>query len=670
MRGVLVWTGGIAASVVLNGGLAAFLAAAVAPDPQPAPRVPDRQFDIASYPVPQTRAPQLDATGAVVPEAAAGGTRSSGRAVPQARAGASALPAERAPIIAASGPGLAPETPVGAALAPVAPRQVGLAPRAVVGQPARASAIAGAPVAALLAPGAVVSATPATGAALRPAAPTGAALAALDAPPLAILPLAVGGEAMVPVAPRQVGLAPRAVVGQPAQASAIAGAPVAALVAPGAVVSATPATGAALRPAAPTGAALSALDAPPLAIGPLIARGETLVRVASPSNPPLPASAPATEAARPVMALVVPTHAGLPRATPLAASAPTAPDAPSLAVASTVAPALTARVVPASFTPLAPVTGMATPATAPTPIALRQQGAAGTTIEQTSPPTTAAPSVRPTTERQSAALAWSGAAAAALDPVSLAAIQAFAQAGDPAGDGPRVRDAISGLLAQVPCARLQTVFDPATGALELRGHIPDPGLRAPVLAALSAQLGGAILLADATLILPRPQCDALAGVEAVGLPQSDEQVGDPRVIGERPFAAQWGFAAGEVLEFEMEAPDYPAYVYVDYFQSDGQVFHLQPSDLVPLRAVAPHVMFRTGSRGDGLPKVRFLISPPFGQEIMVAFASSAPLYDGLRPMAEPAAPYLEFLRGAVAQARAKDPAFRGEWYYFFVTTRP
>jgi hypothetical protein len=62
------------------------------------------------------------------------------------------------------------------------------------------------------------------------------------------------------------------------------------------------------------------------------------------------------------------------------------------------------------------------------------------------------------------------------------------------------------------------------------------------------------------------------------------------------------------------------------------------------------------------------VSPPYGQEIVVAFASTRPLYEGLRPTREPAGPYLDQLRESVAEARQLDPAYKGEWVYFFVST--
>ena len=281
-----------------------------------------------------------------------------------------------------------------------------------------------------------------------------------------------------------------------------------------------------------------------------------------------------------------------------------------------------------------------------------------------------APSLQPPAEATVAALAWSGGAGAEVDPVSLAAIQSFMQAGDvPVGAADPVRDGIEGLLASVPCSRLQTVFDPGTGALELRGHVPEEGLRGPVLTALRAQVGDAIPVAENVRILPRPQCGALAGIASAGLPQSEAQDRDPKVVGEGAHARVYTFQDGDRLEFELTGPDYPAFFYIDYFDAKGQVLHLQPNEYVPLEAVGIKEILPIGSDRTDKPSLSITVAPPFGQEIMVAFVSSEPLFEGLRPISEPAAPYLKDLQLAVAAARARDPQFKGEWVYFFVETR-
>jgi len=304
-----------------------------------------------------------------------------------------------------------------------------------------------------------------------------------------------------------------------------------------------------------------------------------------------------------------------------------------------------------------------------TPLALVQPAA--TALADRAPSAaTAAPAVSPVSERGTAELAWSG-AGGTVDPVSLAAIQAFMQPGDLASSDAnlgQLRDGIATLLASVPCARLQTRFIPETGTLELRGHIPENALRGPVLAALQAQIGGAIRVSDQLLILPRPQCGALAGIAAVGLPQSTDQLTNPRVVGPDAHVREYRYAAGQRLTFDLTAPDYDSVIYVDYFDAEGMVIHLQPNDIVPLTPILAKNPVTVGQERNGIPSLNITIAPPFGQEIAVAFAASAPLYDGLRPIREPAEPYLAFLRDRVAAARAAYPDFKGEWVYFFMTT--
>ncbi|MEM6304059.1 MAG: DUF4384 domain-containing protein [Pseudomonadota bacterium] len=280
-----------------------------------------------------------------------------------------------------------------------------------------------------------------------------------------------------------------------------------------------------------------------------------------------------------------------------------------------------------------------------------------------------APAALPATAGK-ATLAWAGGEEAAVSAASLAAITAFTQEGDLSAAAAEVRDGIEGILSAVPCARLQTTFLPDTGQLELRGHIPDDALRGPVLAALRAQVGDAIPLSDNLLILPRPQCGALAGIAALGLPQSNEQLDNPSVIGADGFARNTVYTEGDLFFLELTGADYDAYLYVDYFDKDGNVIHLQPNKFVPNELVAADRQVLVAKSENGKPALELRIAPPFGQEIAAAFAASVPLYEGSRPLVEPAGPYLDFLKERVAATRAAHPDFKGEWVYFFITTQP
>ena len=351
------------------------------------------------------------------------------------------------------------------------------------------------------------------------------------------------------------------------------------------------------------------------------------------------------------------------KASALPQAAALKPAAPAVATTSPQDPATLA----AALTPV-PDTAAPLPPAPDTATAVAQSAPDAAPVAETTPDLQQAASAPADGEHMVAALAFSG-PDAQIDPVSLKAIQSFMQQGDAAARSDETHDALAAILTSAPCSRLQAEFNPETGSLDLRGHVPDPALKAPILAALQARLGGTIKVNDAMLILPRPQCGALSGIAAVGLPQSQDQLTNPRLIGDDAQARAYDYRAGQALVLDLAAPDYDAYVYVDFFAADGQVIHLVPNDTVPLRLRAARTTMRVGAPDADEAFLNITIGPPYGQEIAAAFAASAPLYDGLRPLSEPAGPYLDWLKTQVAKARAADPDFKGEWVYFFVSTR-
>lgn len=330
--------------------------------------------------------------------------------------------------------------------------------------------------------------------------------------------------------------------------------------------------------------------------------------------------------------------------------------------------------------PVSPSQPVAAPATTATPVARPattlqpkadaavKQAAVGTPAREAHGDRTPAIEAPLPVTRAMAELAWRFGDRLVTDRKALATIQAF-MTPDALEDATKLRDGLSDLLTGIDCARVSATFMPETGTLELRGHIPDPALAGPLLDALRAQVGGDIPVAANLQHLPAPQCGALSGIARLGLPQSTDQFTDTRLIGDTAQAQDYLFAEGKVLRFDLQAPDYPALVYVDYFDAAGQVIHLMPnlSGGGGPFAAASTVQLVPTQPGSDAP---ILIGPPFGQEIAVAFAASAPLYDTPRPTVEPAAEYLDWLRERVAAAKAANLDFKGEWVYFFVTTRP
>ena len=230
-----------------------------------------------------------------------------------------------------------------------------------------------------------------------------------------------------------------------------------------------------------------------------------------------------------------------------------------------------------------------------------------------------------------------------------------------------VRDGIGAALARFPCSRLQAAFQPATGGLEIRGHIPSEEFRPAIVGMLQGTVGESIPVGDSVLILPAPQCGVLDAVDRLDLPQSRDQIDDPLVIGEEAQARIMRYEDGARMAMALEGADYDAHIYMDYYDGDGNVIHLLPSEFRADNFFAANAPFVIGDDASGL---RLTATPPFGQDIVVVLATTSPLYEGVRPLVEPAVDYLPWLHGRVDAFRAADPGFRGEWAYLFVMTGP
>ncbi len=399
---------------------------------------------------------------------------------------------------------------------------------------------------------------------------------------------------------------------------------------------------------------------------------EALVGAALP--PATPASAAqgtpltASQAATPAQAALAPGTATLSAATPPAAQAAAAP-LPATVLASASAES-------AAIGPTAPNAG---PVAASSLItrASAQISADGTQTAAKAPPARPAPRRTPEAPAAaqppldaptiSAATGWSG--DTAFDPASLAAIQSFMQPLDARERTDTPRDAISQLLDSVPCARLAARFNPDSGTLELRGHIPDDSLRAPILTAIRQQLGESIPVGGSMLVLPSPQCDVLSALDRLGLPQSTRQINDPKELGANTQLTTFNYRAGEYVVIRLNSYDFPAYVYLDYFDVEGNVLHLRPNRFEALEYYEPGARIVVGEPKEGQAFRGLRVAPPFGRELVVAYASSVPLYEGLRDTVEPAAPYLDFMRKRIAEIKAENPDYQGDWVYMFVETQ-
>ena len=84
------------------------------------------------------------------------------------------------------------------------------------------------------------------------------------------------------------------------------------------------------------------------------------------------------------------------------------------------------------------------------------------------------------------------------------------------------------------------------------------------------------------------------------------------------------FLEGERLVVDIGTPTYQSWLYVDYFAQDGSVVHMMPSPGEVFNQGEARDSFQLGEAGDiGLWEV----APPFGTEVVVVLATSAPVFE-------------------------------------------
>ncbi len=113
-------------------------------------------------------------------------------------------------------------------------------------------------------------------------------------------------------------------------------------------------------------------------------------------------------------------------------------------------------------------------------------------------------------------------------------------------------------------------------------------------------------------------------------------------------------------------PDFRGSLRVDYIGHDGTVLHLYPQVADPkqhMTADPPRVfqageVVNLGDAGPGHPA--WEVAPPYGTDMIIAIASSQPLFDRPRPdNVETAAEYLPELQTAVESAQRRNARLTG-----------
>ncbi|WP_413673152.1 protein kinase [Massilia cellulosiltytica] len=216
-------------------------------------------------------------------------------------------------------------------------------------------------------------------------------------------------------------------------------------------------------------------------------------------------------------------------------------------------------------------------------------------------------------------------------PASVAATPPPAHSPPPAPAPPPTLAAVSTVLAGVPCSALVPAIDGRVVSVQgYLAHSVGPARLKTMLAALPGVTRVELTLHD----VDDAKCPLMRVLGRYWVASRTAGVS----LRLNPGSGRGGnLAAGDTLMVDVATPDYQSYVSVDYFVLDGNVVHLLPNAAARENLAPPRYTATIGSLGN------WVIGPPFGTDMLVLVTTSVPLFEGLRPDAEPGPAYLRAL---------------------------
>ncbi|MCO4861746.1 serine/threonine-protein kinase [Cupriavidus sp. WGlv3] len=195
------------------------------------------------------------------------------------------------------------------------------------------------------------------------------------------------------------------------------------------------------------------------------------------------------------------------------------------------------------------------------------------------------------------------------------------------------------LLAAVPCSLLAGARQDQT--LHVRGYLAESVGAARLREQLSG-LPGANALREVVVDAQPLAADKCEVARMIAPYWSGNRQGETASsLQLRGKGTQLTEGAPMVLDLRTPAQD--SYVYVDYFAADGKVAHMVPSQRIPAHQAPPAYHATVGDSGD------WIVSAPFGNELVVLLTTPAPLFAARRAEVESRQDYLRALEKPLAQ---------------------
>jgi len=211
----------------------------------------------------------------------------------------------------------------------------------------------------------------------------------------------------------------------------------------------------------------------------------------------------------------------------------------------------------------------------------------------------------------------------------------------PAAPEPAVSLAmVTPILARVPCSALLPSV--RNNIVQVQGYLPrnfDTGQ----LRTLIAELPGVRAVNLNVQQVSEEKCAALKLLGPYWV--QNQQAGTAASIQtKQPGAA---LTEGDYLVLDVRTPGFESYVHVDYYSFDGDVVHLVPSPRVTGNQAPPNYAATIGSAGN------WVVSKPFGTDLIALVVTPAPLFEGQRPESESAASYLRAVEKQLSQMASR-----------------
>jgi hypothetical protein len=222
-------------------------------------------------------------------------------------------------------------------------------------------------------------------------------------------------------------------------------------------------------------------------------------------------------------------------------------------------------------------------------------------------------------------------------------------------------DAIAAALARIPCSAL--VGSVRGRTLEVHGFLSKEVGAARLTQTLGAMPGVTTVNLDVQPLEP-DKCPVISVFAPYWTAHRRAGGGAAiRLAGSNPGAGAV-LSEGDSLMVDVTTPAAESFITVDYYVLDTSVVHLLPNPRARDNRAPANYTATIGSMGE------WAIGKPFGTELLVLLTTPVPLFDTLRPAAEPRAQYLADVSKQLERIGARNGPSKIGVDFLQIATRP